>query len=237
MEEKLSGIVLGGVSYGENDKILSVFTPEKGTVSAGIKGVKKAGAKLKFASEPFCFAEFLFSVKGSRRTVTGASLIDSFYPIRESIEKFFCAGTVTEFIKRFVKEEISAPETFVLTADSLKKLAYGDEPPKSVTVKFLLEALSQVGYGLNLNGCLRCGCEEINGRVFFECYSGGFTCEECRSDSCREINGITYRALVKAEKGEVLDIAEADFALRLLDFYISNKADEKINSLKELIKL
>ena len=61
MEEKLSGIVLGGVNFAENDKILSVFTLEKGVVSAKIKGVKKAGAKLKFASEPFCFAQFIFS--------------------------------------------------------------------------------------------------------------------------------------------------------------------------------
>ena len=69
MEEKYSGIVLGGVSFGENDKILNVFTLEKGVISAKIKGVKKAGAKLKFASEPFCFAEFVFSVKGDKRTV------------------------------------------------------------------------------------------------------------------------------------------------------------------------
>ena len=42
MEEKLSGIVLGGVAYGENDKILKIFSLEKGMVSARIKGVKQA---------------------------------------------------------------------------------------------------------------------------------------------------------------------------------------------------
>ena len=66
MEEKLSGIVVGGVNYGESDKILNIFTLEKGMVSAKIKGVKKAGAKLKFASEPFCFAEYVFSKSGDR---------------------------------------------------------------------------------------------------------------------------------------------------------------------------
>ena len=40
MEEKMSGIVLGGISFGENDKILNIFTLEKGVVSAKIKGVK-----------------------------------------------------------------------------------------------------------------------------------------------------------------------------------------------------
>lgn len=236
MEEKLSGIVLGSVSYGENDKMLWIFTPERGTVSAGIKGVKKAGAKLKFASEPFCFAEFLFSVKGNRRTVTGASLIDSFYPLRESIEKLFCAGTVAEFVRKFVQEGITAPETFVLTVDTLKKLAYDDEAAKSITVKFLLGALVQAGYGLNMEGCLRCGCEP-EGRVFFEYGSGGFSCEKCRSEYCREINAITYKALKKAVNGDILDATEADFALRLFDFYITNRTEEKLNSLKELVKL
>ena len=67
MEEKISGIVLGGISFGENDKILNIFTLEKGVISAKIKGVKKAGAKLKFASEPFCFAEFIFMKKGENK--------------------------------------------------------------------------------------------------------------------------------------------------------------------------
>ena len=88
MEEKVSGIVLGGVNFGENDKILKVFTLEKGLISAKIKGVKKAGAKLKFASEPFCFAEFILSVTNAGHTVIGASLFDSFYSIREDIIKY-----------------------------------------------------------------------------------------------------------------------------------------------------
>ena len=51
MEEKLNGIVLSGVSVGENDKILNIFTLEKGTVSAKIKGRSKA---------EICFRAFLF---------------------------------------------------------------------------------------------------------------------------------------------------------------------------------
>ncbi len=236
MEEKSRGLVLNGVSYGENDKILSIFTPENGTVSAGIKGVKKAGAKLKFASEPFCFAEFVFSVKGNRKTVIGASLIDSFYPVREDIIKFFCAGTVTEFIKKFIKEEMSSPETFLLAVDTLGRIAYGGEPPKSSLVRFLLSALAQIGYGLSLNGCVRCG-DDVAGRVFFEYGSGGFSCEKCKSEYAREINGLTYRALLKVKNCETPSETESELALRLLDYYITKKTDERLNSLKELVKL
>ena len=106
MEEILHGIVLGSVSYGDNDKILTVFTLERGSVCAKIKGVKKAGAKLKFASEPFCFAEFVFSKSGERRTVIGASLLDSFYPLRNDLKTLYLASSCLEFVKRFDVENI-----------------------------------------------------------------------------------------------------------------------------------
>ena len=236
MEEKLSGIVLGGVNYGENDKILKVFTLEQGTVSAKIKGVKKAGAKLRFASEPFCFAEFIFSNTNKGRTVIGASLIDSFYTIRVDLIRYYCATAVIEFLRRFELESIVNKDMFILTLDTLKKLAYGDEEPKSLLVKFLLQALKLTGYSINLSGCYKCGCE-IEGKIYFDCYSGGFSCDECFEQDGREINYSTYLALRQAEKGEEISEDGSILALRLLDFYLINKTQEKLNSLKELLKI
>ena len=237
MEEKISGIVLGGVSFGENDKILNIFTPDHGLISAKIKGVKKAGAKLKFASEPFCFAEFIFSKKGELRTVIGASLIDSFYPVREDIFKYFCAGTVVEFIKRFYREEMDTADAFLLAVSTLKSIAYGDGNPKSALVNFLVFALKESGYALYLNGCARCD-KEIEGRVFFDYRSGAFKCEKCFDGTGREVSILTLEALKKAEKGCLTDDFEGTTkALKLLEYYIENRADEKLNSLKELIKI
>ena len=236
MEEKLSGIVLGGVNYGENDKILKVFTLEQGTVSAKIKGVKKAGAKLRFASEPFCFAEFIFSSTSKGKTVIGASLIDSFYTIRVDLIRYYCANAVIEFLRRFELESIVNKDMFILTLDTLKKLAYGDEEPKSLLVKFLIQALKLTGYSINLSGCYKCGCE-IEGKIYFDCYSGGFSCDECFEQDGREINYSTYLALRQAEKGEELLEDGSILALRLLDFYLINKTQEKLNSLKELLKI
>lgn len=236
MEEKLSGIVLGGVNYGENDKILKVFTLEQGTVSAKIKGVKKAGAKLRFASEPFCFAEFIFSSTSKGKTVIGASLIDSFYTIRVDLIRYYCANAVIEFLRRFELESIVNKDMFILTLDTLKQLAYGDEEPKSLLVKFLIQALKLTGYSINLSGCYKCGCE-IEGKIYFDCYSGGFSCDECFEQDGREINYSTYLALRQAEKGEELLEDGSILALRLLDFYLINKTQEKLNSLKELLKI
>lgn len=234
MEEKLSGIVLSATSFGENDKILNIFTLEKGVVSAGIKGVKKASAKLRFAAEPFCFAEYVFSVKGDRRTIISATLIESFYPLRENIEKFFCGASVLDFLRKFCKEEIVAPELFMLAVNSLKTLAYSDKHAQSELVGFLIGALSIAGYALSLNGC--CSCKKpLTGRVFFDAGSGGFLCEDCFSGVGREINVNTYFALKTiAAGGEDKDYAVK--ALRLLDYFIRYRADATIKPLQELLK-
>ena len=236
MEEKLSGIVIGGVSFGENDRIINVFTLEKGVVSAKIKGVKKAGAKLKFAAEPFCFAEFVFSKTQEKRTVIGASLIDSFYPVREDIKKYFAAGAVLEFIKRFYKESMVDADEFFLCINALKEIAYGDNPLSKLVV-FLVSALKNVGYNLTLSGCFKCE-ENIDGRVFFDYRTGAFLCEECFDGDGREINLITLKALILAKNGELTDKDEgAVKALKLLEYYILNGAEEKISSIGELISL
>lgn len=236
MEEKLSGIVLGGVAYGENDKILKIFTLEKGTVSARIKGVKKAGAKLKFASEPFCFAEFVFSVSGDKRTVIGASLIDSFYPIREDIKRYFAGGTVLEFAKRFLKEEILSADMFLLITKTLENLAYKHSDPLYTTIDFLTKAVNLVGFKLTLDGCFTCG-DMLSGRVYFDAGSGGFLCEDCFEGVGREINPMTFDGLRKVEKGEKVEKEFLVKGLKLLEYYLLFKAEEKLNSLSELIKL
>ncbi len=235
MEEKVSGIVLGGVSYGENDKILKIFTLEKGLVSAKIKGVKKAGAKLKFASEPFCFAEFILNNGRAGYTVINASLIDSFYALREDIVKYYAGATVLEFIKRFYQESIISSDGFFMAIGALKNIAYGDDA-KGALVGFLIKSLKEIGYALETHGCYGC-CTERFDRVFFDFEMGAFYCEDCFLGEGREINAETFYALKKAENLQPLTSSEGLKALRLLDYYLVNKVDENLNSLKELLKM
>lgn len=234
MEEKLRGIVLSGTPYLEGDKILNIFTLEKGSVSARIRGVKKAGAKLKFASEPFCFAEFVFMKTADRRTVVSASLIDSFYPVRLDVVKYFCGGTVLDFLRKFCKEEIVSPKLFMLATETLKILAYTEKDAISALCTFLIDALSIAGYGLNMGDCAGCG-KEINGRVFFDASSGGFLCEDCFSGTGREINYSTFSALKTLSLGGE-DKEFSVKALRLIDYFMEYKAEVKLKPLKELIK-
>ena len=236
MEEKLNGIVLGAIDYSENDKILTVFTLEAGTITTRIKGVKKAGAKLKFASEPFCFAEFIINTSQNRRVVTGASLIDSFYPLRENLQAFYAGCVCLEFVKRFLKEAIISAQVFSLLVNTLKQLSYGDENKKSVLVKFLIELLKYAGYGLDFSNCFSCE-KEITGRTFFDKNTGSFYCEDCAIQGCREVKHQTLLALQSTTQDKEVDDVNLLNALKLIHYYVSDKADGQFNSLSEFINL
>lgn len=236
MEEKTKGILLSGVNYGENDKIISVFTLEKGIISAKIKGVKKAGAKLKFASEPFCFAEYLFSKNQSKRTVIGASLVDSFYPIRNDIKKLYSAFAAIEFVKNFFKEEIIAQELFLELVSALKDLAYSKKTERCVLLSFIIKALKYSGYALNLSGCACCE-KSIENRAFFNAETGSFYCEKCFNSNGREIDVNTLNALIKIFNGQEIEDKDCVRPLKLIHFYVTTITEENFPSLKFLIEL
>ncbi|MDE6000931.1 MAG: DNA repair protein RecO, partial [Clostridia bacterium] len=92
MDIVVNAVMLRSVDYNENDKILTLLTAERGKITAGIKGVKKAAAKLKFAAQPFCFAEYVLASRGDKYTVINAAESESFYDLRTDINKFYAAS-------------------------------------------------------------------------------------------------------------------------------------------------
>ena len=85
MEIKTDAIVLRATDYRDADKILTLLTPSEGKITAGIKGVKKSGARLAFAAQPFAFCEYVLAEKCGRRTVVSAYQHDGFFPLRTDV--------------------------------------------------------------------------------------------------------------------------------------------------------
>ena len=244
---KVNALMIKSVDYAENDKILSLFSLEQGVISAKIRGVKKAGAKLKFAAEPFCFAEYVLT-EGNLKSVTGASLNDSFYPLRENLFRYYAAGVAAEFVKKFCPENLPHAPLFLKTVRLLKELSYGAAPACGALLWYLLSALGEIGYSLTLGGCAACG-EDLPRRVFFDFASGCAYCENCRREGDTEISAATYALLCAAKmQGEeppsgeecaALGYAENVYlrALALLGRYLRTVAGGEVKSLKEFLRL
>ena len=247
MEFKADALVLRAADWGEYDKIVTLFTAERGKLSAALKGVKRAGAKLKFAAQPFCFAEFVFVEKSGRNTVISASLHDGFYALREDIACYYAAVVLCEACDQLLFEGIESPTLFLAAVRTLEALSLcaegaggegrledGESGSSYVLLQFLLTALKEAGYPVSAGDCPHCG-EQLSGRMRFDMESGAFGCAACGGGV--PASESTYLA-VRAALGQGGE-ATADGvkrALRLLSAYFSCKTSE-LPSLEEYLRL
>lgn len=235
MEIKVNAIVTRSVDYKDNDKILTLYSLEKGKITAGIKGVKKANAKLKFASEPFCFAEYVLTEKNGRYTVINASYIDSFYELRLNLEKYYVSAGVLDVVNNLLEWGIVEPNVFKATMSVVKNICYRKNERQSLAL-YLLTIAEYLGYGINELSCYSCG-EEITGRVFFRYSDAYFSCSDCRLDGFSEITADTYTALSLIKESDFDTVTECEIPpektqklLKFLLFYLSVKTDVKLKT-------
>lgn len=251
MERKTDAIVLRATEYKDADKILTLLTPFEGKITAGIKGVKKAGAKLAFAAQPFAFCEYVLAEKNGRNTVVSAYLHDGFFDLRTDIVRFYAACAVTEGCDALCAEGAENQGVFVAAAEALRSLAYAEERQETcgeALCAFFLTALYESGYMIDLDGCGACGAEISGARCFFDFSSGRFYCEPCGVKSAEKgvarASACTYRFLRRcAGSGEEESDAAAGAqdgeirALRLLKAYLMKKTEREYPCFTEFCRL
>jgi len=237
MEIKSNGIILRSIDYNESDRLLTLFTAEKGKLTVGIKGVRKKGARLAFASQPFCFAEYVLVQKGDKYTVKTAYLYDGFYPLRTDIARYYAASAALTTAYALLGEEEKADGIFVALVQALKGLAYGEGDPAEPLVEFLLYALQSSGYGINLDGCGYCD-EDLGDKPYFD-FSGGCFCHESCSDGVRASLS-TYHFLRKCSG---LDYKEHEIegggrrAVKLIKTFLATRLDFNATCLEDFLRL
>ncbi|HXP38611.1 MAG TPA: DNA repair protein RecO, partial [Solirubrobacteraceae bacterium] len=81
---KTEAVVLRSMRYGEADRILHLYTPARGRVSAIAKGVRRSRSRFGGRLEPFFRLRIeLHEGRGELLTVTGAETVDGHRHLRE----------------------------------------------------------------------------------------------------------------------------------------------------------
>ena len=238
MEVKTDAVVLQTLDYKDNDKLLTLFSPSLGKITAGIRGVKKPTAKLAFAAQPFCFSEYVLAEKGGRYTVTAAYLHESFFALRSDITRFYAACAGAEIARELTLENENYHGLFIGFIECLKALCLAEEDPAEALLSFLLIALRESGYPLDLGYLEECD-GDIGDRLWFDFSDGRFTsferCHEgerasvCTYHTLRKCAGLTFDENRLQGGGKR--------ALRLLKVYLSEKTETRFEALGEFIRL
>lgn len=238
MEIKTDAIVLQTIDYKDNDKLLTLFSPSLGKLTAGIRGVKKPKARLAFSAQPFCFAEYVLAEKGGRYTVTGAYLHESFFELRLDIVRFYAACAAADVCRAILFENEAYDGLFIAFIECLKSLSLAEEDAAEALIGFILVALRESGYPLDLGFLEECD-GDVGDKLWFDFSDGRFTSfDRCVQGERASVS--TYHTLRKCEG---LTFSEDKLpggkkrALRLLRAYLSEKTEERFDNLGEFIRL
>ena len=217
---KSDAIVLRSLRYGEADRILHLYTPHRGRVSAIAKGVRKARSRFGGRLEPFFHIEGMFHEGRSEMlTVTGATTVTAHAFLRTHGPALDAAARACDAVGRLFATDDPHPGVFHLLANELGLLDTPGYATAGNGLAFRLKLLLAAGIAPHLSACASCGeHEEVSG---FSGAAGGVVCPGCEAGAFRLeqdahafMVGALGRSLADAPPAPRRALAQADRAIR-----------------------
>jgi DNA repair protein RecO (recombination protein O) len=180
---KTDAIVLRSLRYGEADRILHIYTPERGRLSAIAKGVRRAKSRFGGRLEPFFRLQLvLHEGRSEILTVTGAETVAGHPRLREHAAALDGAARACDAVGRLFADGEPHRGVYHLLANELALL--DAEPARAVhanALAFRLKLLLAAGFAPQLAACA--GCGEAGHLVGFSGAAGGVVCPACESSA------------------------------------------------------
>ncbi|HWG57370.1 MAG TPA: DNA repair protein RecO [Gaiellaceae bacterium] len=181
---KTEAVVLRSFRLGEADRVLHVYTADRGRVGAVAKGIRKTKSRFGARLEPFSHVELmLHQGSGELGTVTGVSLIRSHHAVREEPYRLAVGTIGAEAMLRLFPEQEAHERAFIALTRFLDSLdaAPSRAPARPaldpLALSFQLKLLWLSGYLPHLGSCVECGGEDE--LVGYLPAAGGAVCRAC----------------------------------------------------------
>jgi len=182
---KTEAVVLRSMRYGEADRILHVYTPHRGKLSAIAKGVRRTKSRFGGRLEPyFRLQMILYEGRSELLTVTSAQTLNGHPRLREHAAALDSAARACDAVGRLFETAEPHPGVFALLCNELALLdtsAAGDasHATHANQLAFRLKLLLAAGLAPQLAACASCG--EADHLVGFSGAAGGVVCGACEA--------------------------------------------------------
>lgn len=177
---KTEGIVLKEMRYKDTSKILSIYTRNFGKITAMARGAYRPKSKIMANTQPFSYNEYQLYKGKNFYYINQADIIDSFYSIREKIERVVYGQYMLELIEKSMEEEQENPKIFMLLLKGLNLLSVMNEDFLKFITAYELKFISFLGYRPFLDNCVICGNKDIR-NIRYSPKEGGIICYNCFS--------------------------------------------------------
>jgi DNA repair protein RecO (recombination protein O) len=194
---KTQAIVLRSLRYGEADRILHLYTPSHGRLSAIAKGVRRARSRFGARLEPFFHVHaVLYEGRGELLTVTGVDTVAAHPALRDHAATLDAAARACDAVARLFETSDPHPEVFRLLANELELLNADSGNARTANgLSFRLKLLLAAGIVPQLGACAVCG--ETDHLQGFSAADGGVVCSSCEA-AAFPLGEVAYRFLVDA---------------------------------------
>ena len=204
-------VVLRSFRLGEADRVLHIYTLDRGRVGAVAKGVRKTKSRFGARLEPLSHVELqLHQGNGELQTVTGVSLLSSHHAAREQPYRLNVGLVAAEAMLRLFPEQEANERAFRALArflELLDELEPTDARPQAdpLALSFQLKLLWLSGYLPHVTSCADCGAE--TGLAGYSPRAGGAVCADCANgalplshEGLLGIEGLLQRPLAEAHE-------------------------------------
>jgi DNA repair protein RecO (recombination protein O) len=194
---KTEAIVLRSIRYAEADRILHLYTPAYGRLSAIAKGARRARSRFGARLEPFFHVRaVLHQGRGELLTVTSVDTVATHGGVRDHAATLDAAARACDAVTRLFETSDPHPEVFGLLANELALLHHDAAHARPANgLAFRLKLLLAAGILPQLAACAMCGeTEHLSG---FSGAAGGVVCNACEAGSF-SLGEDAYRFLVGA---------------------------------------
>jgi DNA repair protein RecO (recombination protein O) len=184
---KTEAIVLRSMRFGEADRVLHLYTLERGRVGAVAKGIRRTKSRFGGRLEPMSHVELvLHEGRGELQTITGVQLVRPHSAARDGHYRLSVGFVGLEAVLKLFPEQEGNDRAFIALArflDLLDEVEARDGRPAldPLVLAFQLKLLWLAGYLPHLTSCAECGAEA--GLVGYSPRAGGAVCANCRADA------------------------------------------------------
>jgi DNA repair protein RecO (recombination protein O) len=180
---KTEAVVLRSLRYGEADRIVHLYTPDRGRLGAIAKGVRRTRSRFGGRLEPFFRVRLvLYEGRSELLTITAAETVDPYPSLRMHAPSLDVATRACDAVGRIFETDEPHPAVYNLLCNELALLdAEPDRATHANALSFRLKLLVCAGLEPQLAACASCGIREH--LVGFSAAVGGVVCSACEAGS------------------------------------------------------
>lgn len=235
-------VVLLVRDHGDSDKIVTLYTEDRGKLAGIAKGAKRSRKRFVNKLEIFSLLDLYYAESRSSSLVRidQAELVLPFPALRNDVPRYAAASLACELILHWTRENDPDKELFQLFTWALTKIDRGNPLPQTL-IFFQIKMLGLLGFRPQLVSCCVCGAPAQNTLPFsFNPILNGLLCKKClpgHDTLLLPLSMETIKLLLKAQDMEQDKLERLRFspaatqeALTLLRYYGNHLLQREIES-------